>query len=240
MLIASRNKWVAAALMFGVFGAIQGLIEVFRFAPKLFSQQQLSEYPWITAFEHHLLQLLLTLVALGILSRGRFSEWGLNLRNHRRSLAGLLVFVPIYSLIILGWNVLPFILQNRAPEFSYALTTANVVGWLVYMGIFVGPSEELLFRGMIHTYLSKSWTGSLIVARVSIPWAGIPATVIFCLAHIDSVHINWAQQLFAFGLGIYYSTMYQRTGSLLNPILAHNYSDAVISAAGYATYFWLR
>ena len=180
------------------------------------------------------------MAAVGVLSRGRFSEWGLNLRNQRKSLAGLLVFVPIYSLIILGWNVLPFILQNRAPKFSYTLTPANIVGWLTYMWIFVGPSEEILFRGLIHTYLARSWTGSLTVARVSIPWAGIVATVIFCLAHIDSVHINWAQQLFAFGLGIYYSTMYERTGSLLNPILAHNYSDGIINTAEYAVYFWLR
>ena len=178
--------------------------------------------------------------AIGVLSRGRSSEWGLNLRKQQKFFGGIVGFRSNL------FTDHPWV--ERAPVHSaesrfQVLVRSDPrqhVGWLTYMWIFVGPSEEILFRGLIHTYLSKSWTGSLTVARVSIPWAGIVATVIFCLAHIDSVHINWAQQLFAFGLGIYYSTMYERTGSLLNPILAHNYSDGIINTAEYAVYFWLR
>src|ERR1035438_4405344 len=64
-------------------------------------------------------------------------------------------------------------------------------------------------------------------------------TVLFCLAHIDPLppHIYWSQQLFAFGLGIYYSMVFHRTGSLLNPILAHNVTDGMIVTAIYLIYW---
>ncbi len=55
-----------------------------------------------------------------------------------------------------------------------------------------------------------------------------------------SPHINWEQQLFAFGLGIYYSAVYYRTGSLLNPILAHNFGDGLVVTAAYLVYLHLH
>ena len=57
----------------------------------------------------------------------------------------------------------------------------------------------------------------------------------FCLAHINLFHphIEWEQQLFACGLGLYYSEVRCRTGSLFNPILAHNFNDGLIVTAQY-------
>jgi len=72
-----------------------------------------------------------------------------------------------------------------------------------------------------------------------VPSAGLVTTVLFCLAHINPLHpqIYWPQQLFALGFGIYYSVVYYRTGSLLNPILAHNCGDGMIVTAIYLVYF---
>ena len=234
------NKWIAAGFMLAIYFAIQGLIELLRIAPRVLSVRQLHEYEWISFYEHHFWQLILALIAIGIFSRGKFSAWGLNLRNHEIAIRILVRFMGIYSLIILAVNVLPFVVRHHPPTFSYPLSVTNVTCWLVYMGLFVGVSEEILFRGLIHTYLAKTWIGVWKVKGIAVPSAGLVATIIFCIAHVDSIHVNWAQQLFAFGLGIYYSTVYHRTGSLLNPILAHNYSDGIIYVALYSTYFWLR
>jgi membrane protease YdiL (CAAX protease family) len=80
------------------------------------------------------------------------------------------------------------------------------------------------------------------MGKLEIPHAGVVTTALFCLAHIDPFHphIIWQQQLFAFGLGMYYSIVRHRTGSLLNPILAHNFGDGVIVSAAYLLYFALR
>jgi membrane protease YdiL (CAAX protease family) len=55
-----------------------------------------------------------------------------------------------------------------------------------------------------------------------------------------SPHLSWTQQFFAFGLGIYYSAVYHRTGSLLNPILAHNFWDGVAVASWFLLYWRLH
>jgi membrane protease YdiL (CAAX protease family) len=117
-----------------------------------------------------------------------------------------------------------------------------MAGWLSFEWIFVGISEEIMFRGLLQTYLSKTWAGLWIVRGIAVPHAGLITTIIFCLAHISPLHpqVNWEQQLFAFGLGIYYSTVYYRTGSLLNPILAHNFGDGFGVTAAYITYLHLH
>jgi membrane protease YdiL (CAAX protease family) len=234
------KKWIAAGFMVAIYFTIQGMIELLRIAPRIFSAQTLRDHEWIGFYEHHFWQLTLALIAIGFFSRGKYSEWGLNLRNRKIAIHILVRFMCVYTLIILAVNVLPFVVQHRPPVFSYPLTPVNIAAWLAYMGLFVGVSEEILFRGLIHTYLAKTWLGVWKVGGMTIPSAGFATTIIFCIAHVGSVHVNWPQQAFAFGLGLYYSTVYHRTGSLLNPILAHNYSDGIIYVALYSTYYWLR
>jgi membrane protease YdiL (CAAX protease family) len=36
---------------------------------------------------------------------------------------------------------------------------------------------------------------------------------------------------------MYYSAVYYRTGSLLNPVLAHNFSDGLVVTAQYLFYY---
>ncbi len=123
--------------------------------------------------------------------------------------------------------MLPWLLARKPPSFSYPLTASNIFGWLTFEWIFVGFSEEILFRGLIHTFLARYWQGVWQIGKLAFPTAGLGATILFCLAHVNfrSWHVDWGQQFFAFGLGIYYSTTYHRTRSLLGSILSHNFSD---------------
>jgi membrane protease YdiL (CAAX protease family) len=235
------KKLGTAFSMLALYFGIQGLSLVCRVTPRLFSEEQLRQERWIGLFEHHLLQMVFALILIGLFSRGRFSDWGLNLRNARISWRMFFRFVPIYSLVILAVNVLPAATTRQPPSFDYPLTRANIAGWLAFECFFVGISEEILFRGLIQTFLAQTWRGILNVRGVAVPTAGIVTTIIFCIAHVDVLHwhVSWLQQLFALGLGLYYSIVYHRTGSLLNPILAHNYGDGIIFVALYLTYWWL-
>lgn len=56
----------------------------------------------------------------------------------------------------------------------------------------------------------------------------------------DGLPVNWPQQLFALGFGIYHSAACHGIGSLWNPIPAHNYRDGIITLAAYVTYWRLR
>jgi membrane protease YdiL (CAAX protease family) len=209
-------------------------------APHVFAPATMDANPWISAYDHHFWQTVLSLAVLSVFSRGRVATHGVSLVNWRTSLRLFAWFIPAFTAIVFAWNVLPFLISRVPPRFDYRLTPANITGWLTYMWLFAGISEELLFRGVIQTELAKTWTRVWIVRGVAVPSAGVVATVIFCLAHVSGWPVYWPQQLFAAGLGMYYSIVYHRTGSLLTPVLAHNYSNGIITAALYAVYWWLK
>ena len=219
-----------------------------RLARFIFPSATLDKYIWIGYFEHHLLQLIIALIFIGIFSRGHFAEWGLNFRNAALSTRIFWKYCLVYTAIILATSVIPDLMHHDSDLGMFAPATApNIAGWLAFEWIFVGISEEILFRGLLQTYLSKTWTGAwqIGVGRIrgfALPHSGLITTLIFCLAHVSPLppHINWEQQLFAFGLGIYYSAVYYRTGSLLNPILAHNFGDGLVVTAAYLVYLHLH
>lgn len=236
------GQMVDALGMLLLYYGIQGLTILFRVTPKIFSAQQLRDHPWIALDEHHIWQMLLALALIGFFSKGKFSEWGLNVRNAALSLKILWKFCIVYSLIIVAVTVLPALYSRERPSFNYPVTAFNIIGWLTFEWILVGVSEEILFRGLIHTNLARTWRGVWRIGGVAIPTAGIATTVIFCLAHVSFAppYVNWWQQAFAFGLGIYYSTVYHRTGSLLNPMLAHSFGDGIVFVALYLLYWFMR
>jgi CAAX protease family protein len=235
------NRWVAAVLMMLTYYGIQGLTLLLGFAPRMLPAETLKQHPWIRLYEHHAWQLVLALVLIGILGRGRFAEWGLNFRNARLSWRILGRFCLVYSLVVFVVGVLPPLLSHRAPA-PDGFGPVAVAGWLSFQWLFVGISEEILFRGLIHTYLARSWRGVWRAGGVVIPTAGVVTTAIFCLAHVDPLHphVDWLQQVWALGLGLYYSTVYHRTGSLLNPILAHDFADGLVVTVPYLLHGWMR
>jgi uncharacterized protein len=236
------KKAFAVLLMFAAYQLSQVFAMVLRPTARVLPASLLASHSWIQAYDHHLMQLLFALALIAILSRGRFTEFGLNLSNAAASWRILWKFCLVYSVAVFFVNVAHPLFTHTPPTFDYPLTRANVIGWLSFEGLFVGVSEEILFRGLMQTYLARTWRGVVHIKRLAVPTAGIVTTILFCLAHINLLHPHpsWAQQVWAFGLGIYYSTVYYRTKSLLNPILAHNFSDGIIFAALYLLYWGLH
>jgi membrane protease YdiL (CAAX protease family) len=195
---------------------------------------------WVRHVDHHLWQMSLALLAIGALSRGRWSEWGLNLHNARESLAILRRFCWIYGVYFVGGGLLVQLLFLGPPAVDHPLTPFHVVGRLAFGFLLVGVSEEILFRGLFHTWLARSWTGAVRLGGVEIPTAGVVAALVFTLAHVgfrmapfEVFHLVPLQLLQALVLGLFYSWAYHRTGSLLAPIVAHNFSDGVLWLGEY-------
>jgi len=231
-----------AVKMLLLFEASQGLT-LLKLPQFFFSARQLQTHAWIGVYEGHIWELAFALGFIAVVGKGQFANWGLNLRNAALSWQILWKFCLVFALITLAVDVAPPLLQHDLDLGVFGPPTPlNIAGWLTFEWIFVGIAEEIMFRGAIHTYLTESWPGVLQIRGLAIPTAGIVTTLLFCLAHINPLHpqIYWPQQLFAFGLGIYYSVVYHRTGSLLNPILAHNCADGLIVTAIYLVYFKLH
>lgn len=109
-------------------------------------------------------------------------------------------------------------LQTLRDEFSVEL----LINLIISAVILAPLTEELLFRGVFQTSLLRVFKG----AR----WpALLIASVIFALLHI-SVVTSWQSLVPLFVLGLVFGYLYERTGSLITPILAH----AVFNAANIA------
>lgn len=186
-------------------------------------------------FIHHLVQMLLAIIVILLSIWNKpIKNWGFNLNNKSWSLnifwkfcIGWIIFLTIGT-ILFQWS------SNSEPIIKYPLTTRNITGNLSFMFTMPGLSEEILFRALAIGILLKSWGGRMNFGIFRISATGLIATIIFTLAHFGYTiqpfqidYIEPMQLLFAFGLGIFYAVMLEKTGSLLGPILVHNASDGL-------------
>lgn len=88
---------------------------------------------------------------------------------------------------------------------------------------FVGPCEEVFFRGFIQTSLSD-WRG---------PAAGIlGGALVFGLAHFDPRF--WIRGVSTFILGAFYGWIFYRRGSVLPVAVAHSLNDSISFILAFA------
>jgi membrane protease YdiL (CAAX protease family) len=126
----------------------------------------------------------------------------------------------------------PELLAGTAPKLDYALTPRNVAGWLVFEGVWVGPTEEIPFRSLLVAYLAATMPGQLRLGRFSVSGAGVIVSLLFCFAHLESFWSRpWplalGQQLYAFALGVLYAWLLERSKSIVAAIACHNAGDFV-------------
>lgn len=201
---------------------------------------------WLYMTQHHLAQMVLALAVIAVVGRMRFGDWGLNFRNWRRSLRMTRSFAMIFGSVIAVGLVLQIATgmePRRAPE----MAPADIAGRLFFMLAISGLSEEILFRGMMQTWLTRWFPGAVRLSGLELPGAGVITALIFAVVHVNFTlaplaitHLYWPQVVLAFVLGVTYSVAYQRTGSLLGPILMHNISNGMMAlstliVAGWAT-----
>jgi len=190
---------------------------------------------------HHITQLVLAILAMKLYFKRSMSDWGFNLNQSKWSLT-------VFWKFTIGWIVFwtigtvafSLLTGHSLSVFNYPLTTRNIAGNLSFMLLMPGPSEEVLFRGFVIIVLSQSWKGHVRIGKLSVSVAGLIAAVLFAYAHIgysifpfQIYALNPMQLAMAFGLGIFYAVTFEKTGSLLCPVLSHSASDLFGNAVLY-------
>ncbi len=141
--------------------------------------------------------------------------------------ATLLVALPVLTLISLGWTQLlraiglPDAPQDLIGLFKEIKSPLVVAGMLLIACVGAPIYEELIFRAGIYRYLRQKFgrTPALLVSG-------------FCFA---SLHGNWAGLLPLAVLGMLLAIVYEVTGSIRVPIMAHglfNLNTIVIILSG--------
>lgn len=142
-------------------------------------------------------------------------------------LAGVIVMVGAeYTLTILfSYFHIPTAQNTAAREAIKHASPLMFGGLIVESLLIVGPCEEILFRGLIQGYLRKHFSavGSVLLA-----------SFFFASAHLLSVQgstngvLNMILSLFALSLVL--GLAYERTNSLVVPVLIHGSYDAILFA----------
>lgn len=136
----------------------------------------------------------------------------LNIRLGGIGAIGILVSIVCTYGLVSFYEMLPYILPMEGMIESYVETMEVIFGgspFLVFISIAIMAPllEELIFRGLIYRnlrYYNGFWLSALIS---SLMW-GI-------------VHFNFLQGLQAFGLGLLFAFLYEKTYNILLPMLLH-------------------
>ena len=201
-----------------------------NYSVKLFNPETLKAYRWIWLYFHHFFQMVLSIITI-ILLGGGFKNYGFTLKSKNLYISPAIIIGVMFGIIMTLVDHLPTIISGSQIT-GYALNTTNVIGWLSFEWVFAGLSEEIFIRGLMMTFLMKYFKGHVKFFKWDVHVAGVIIAVLFALMHISSFwsgNLIYAigQQIYAFILGLCYAYFYEKSKSLLSPILAHNLSNGI-------------
>ena len=203
-----------------------------------------NDLPWVALFANHGLMLVIAVALIVWLSKGCLSEYGLQWPKQKSYLISALSWGAFFGLLMTVVDYFPQILKHLPPPENLSLAPGSIATWLFFEGIFVGPTEETPFRGLLQTFLMQRSSGRVRLGKYDMHIAGVLLAVLFALAHLTSfwtenIWLAFGQQIYAFVLGVLYAYWREKSGSLLAPIVGHNVSDGVEYCWMFLmTWFW--
>lgn len=190
---------------------------------------------------HHLVQMVLAIGAMTILAKRMGLDFGLGGGNRWKGVKYTLVFcggMLGYTLLshIIGW------LSGNIQPAPYPLNATNVAGTLGFRLLLSGPGVELLYRALPITLLgccAGMENKQIGIGRASLSHPTIIAAALFALAHIDvgvgplDISFDGGQLLYAFGTGLLFGKVFERTGSIIYPAIMHSMGNVIAVGVGY-------
>jgi membrane protease YdiL (CAAX protease family) len=187
--------------------------------------------PWL--YIQHAFQLVLALIAIAVLKYWLVpADYGLHWPRGKTYIWPAIAWGVFFGALMTVVDYAPQLIAHTKPHLGFPLTPANIRGWTLFEGVYVGPTEEIPFRALLVTYLATTMPGKLRLGRFDMNWAGIIVAVIFALLHATNFDTrNWpealGQQVYAFALGVLYAYWLEKSKSVVAPIIGHNVSDVV-------------
>lgn len=203
-------------------------------------------FAWLSV--RHIVQGLIFLLLMIIITRLSGIQFGFGWGDRQVGWT----YVRMFAIVFTGYTVVAMlitILTGAFQAFPYPLTARNISGYLGFQLFLSGPSEELIFRAFAMTMLGLLITGTAAggetgAGRVIVTIFGgkltavnLIAALIFGLAHVRfgfnpfSATYSIGQVLYAVGLGLFYGVCYERSGSMLYPMIMHSISNVAMVGA---------
>jgi membrane protease YdiL (CAAX protease family) len=172
----------------------------------------------------------LSIIFGGLIFKGELKkELGLSLSNLQGELkvGSLYGFVGWFIAVIAAVLINYFYPMEAPKELVEALTPKSLWSLMMLIAlswIFIGPCEELFFRGLIQSAFAK-WKGAFIGVLAS--------AFIFSLAHLDFRF--WIRSVSTFILGVLYGWVYYRRRNIISVAAAHSLNDSLAFILAFIT-----
>lgn len=186
---------------------------------------------------HHIVILIISILLIYIFKKIYNIDFGLRVGDFKKGLKYVGMFTLVIFFYTLLYQLLGYYLEISSP-INYSLNTTNVFGTLGFQLFLSGPAEELLFRALPISILifvfkrSKSFKWGITIETII-------AAVLFSIAHIQwsispfIINMDFYQLIYSFILGIVYGVVYQKTESIIYPILMHSISNVLYVGISY-------
>lgn len=146
-------------------------------------------------------------------------------------LARLLKSKPsLGSMVVMGI----FLLYLPHPSPSAGTAIGRAVSALIYYTFFLGPGEELLFRGYIQSRLNESFDRPYHFLGAKWGWGVIITSLLFGLFHVlnltslyeGRVNLSW-WGMTSFFWGLVFGFVREKTGSIVAPAILHGLPQGI-------------
>ena len=245
----SKSLWPVPIMVLFIFVFQQFASGIGRLVAGLFTYDRIDPYnlfAWVSV--HHIVQMIIALMAIGILVKVKNLDFGFRLGNVKVGLEHILNFSIFLFIYVIVFYIITFVFFSFSAP-NHPLNLTNVAGRLGFQLLLSGPSEEILFRALPITLLayclksSKFITVNKKIAGVSsfdVSLETVIVAVLFAIAHIgweinpfSITHLYVHQLILSFVFGIFYGVAYQKSKSVIYPMIMHSMSNVVIVGARY-------
>jgi CAAX amino terminal protease family. len=155
----------------------------------------------------------------------------------------LMIFKVLVTGLVLAVScvLIGKVIANFAPmgSYPYAYAASSPLQAMFVFWIFGSFTEEVVFRGLIQSYLSEHITGSFALLKWRITFPALIGTIFFSLAHIAllfqgaNISMTVYIVLSAFVSGIASGYFRDKTGSLIGSFIVHMLFNVIGSIGGY-------
>ncbi|AUD64636.1 hypothetical protein BK011_02685 [Tenericutes bacterium MZ-XQ] len=184
---------------------------------------------WISI--HHIAQMLMFIILILLIKKVKPEiNFGFNFNEKKKGFK----YVGFFTIGFLIYTAVGFgmtLISDSFVPYANDLNARNIFGYLGFQLLLSGPSEEILFRAFGITILGLVFKKRIFKDKLSV--SNLIAAVIFGLAHVGiyfapfELRYNLFQLIYAFALGLIYGDCYEKTGSVIYPMVIHSISNVI-------------
>jgi len=198
----------------------------------LFSYQSIDPdgaFMWISV--HHIVQALFILLLMFVLVKVTKIKFGLGFGNKVEGIKYLKRFMLVFTVyVVIAFTIT--ILSGGFKPFGYPLNARNITGYLGFQLLLSGPAEEIVFRAFAISVFAYFISDKRLNKHIS--YAVLFAAISFGIAHIGfsfnpfTISYSLFQVGYAMVLGYFYGDCYEKSGSVIYPMIMHSFTNVVM------------